>query len=97
MCREYRFLMSRKPSWADTKAIASMYEQSKRKGSKYEVDHIVPLVNPFVCGLHCEFNLQIITRMENNKKSNLVWPNMWHEQLVMTSFVYSSYQLGFNF
>jgi 5-methylcytosine-specific restriction endonuclease McrA len=39
-------------------------------GIKHNVDHIVPIVHPLVCGLHNEFNLQVLTRDDNIRKSN---------------------------
>ena len=63
-----------KPSWADDKAIRLIYEKAVHltivTGIKHEVDHIVPLTNKLVCGLHVENNLQVITFTENRQKSN---------------------------
>lgn len=39
-------------------------------GVKHEVDHIIPLLNPLVCGLHVPANLQIITSKQNRSKTN---------------------------
>jgi len=41
-------------------------------GERYVVDHIVPLINPVVCGLHVPWNLRVITQSDNLKKSNLL-------------------------
>ena len=63
-----------KPSWANDKYIALFYElaqiESIRIGSPVDVDHIIPLQNDLVCGLHCEDNLQLLTASANRKKCN---------------------------
>jgi 5-methylcytosine-specific restriction endonuclease McrA len=43
---------------------------TKATGERYVVDHIIPLSNPDVCGLHVPWNLRVITQEENLKKSN---------------------------
>ena len=52
-------------------------ELTKITGERYVVDHIVPLINDSVCGLHVPWNLRVITQDENLKKSNkLVDPSV---------------------
>jgi hypothetical protein len=62
------------PRWADENAIRSIYAEAARltreTGIRHEVDHIYPLQGKFVCGLHCEANLQILTKTENIRKLN---------------------------
>jgi 5-methylcytosine-specific restriction endonuclease McrA len=50
----------------------SAQQLTKITGERYVVDHIVPLINPDVCGLHVPWNLRIITQEENLKKSNKI-------------------------
>ena len=68
------------PSWANDQDISAMYLLASicnAAGMNVEVDHIVPLNSPNVCGLHCQSNLQILPSVLNNKKSNKYWPDMW--------------------
>ena len=54
--------------------IRQMYIQAqkltKMTGERYVVDHIIPLINDAVCGLHVPWNLRVMTQEENLKKSN---------------------------
>lgn len=62
------------PAWADMSAIERIYEEcvlrTELTGIKHEVDHIIPLQNDRVCGLHCENNLQVLPATENRHKWN---------------------------
>lgn len=65
------------PPWLTRKQkseIRSMYQiaitMSKTTGELYVVDHIYPLRSEIVCGLHVPWNLRVITREENLRKSN---------------------------
>lgn len=73
---EYASLRSRnmkhaKPKWLDEFEmlwIAEIYDAASKRG--LEVDHIVPIKGKTVCGLHVPWNMQLLTRSENSKKSN---------------------------
>lgn len=62
------------PPWASADAIRIIYEEAARltkaTGIRHEVDHIIPLQSPIVCGLHHEGNLQILTKSANRQKWN---------------------------
>ena len=45
-------------------------ELNKGSSEKLVVDHIIPLVNENICGLHCPENLQIIPLKQNSSKRN---------------------------
>lgn len=60
--------------WASQRYIEAWYEvarlETARKGVLCHVDHIIPLVHPLVCGLHCEDNMQVLTASDNCSKQN---------------------------
>ena len=63
------------PKWINKELkqdIQKFYIEARLKtretGTKYEVDHIVPLMGESVCGLHVPWNLRVITQFENRSK-----------------------------
>lgn len=62
------------PPWANKEKIKEIYvtaaKLTESTGIPHEVDHIIPLTNKIVCGLHNEFNLRITSRQENRAKRN---------------------------
>ena len=67
------------PQGVESKEILELYKKrnllNKKHGkNKYSVDHIIPLKNQYVCGLHNINNLRIITTKENLKKGNKFIP-----------------------
>lgn len=67
-------LKSATPKWVDFDKIYEIYQKcaeiSSVTGIEYHVDHIIPLQGKNVCGLHVDYNLQILSWEENIKKSN---------------------------
>jgi hypothetical protein len=68
---------NRTPKWLtkyDFKKIEQFYkladELSLTTGTKYSVDHIIPLQGDIISGLHVPENLQVIPLLENIAKSN---------------------------
>ena len=74
-CGHWRYIL---PKWANEEKIAEIYKTARKmteqEKTKYEVDHIVPLISDYVCGLHVETNLEIITMTKNRSKGNRYWP-----------------------
>lgn len=56
------------PGWANKDDIHNVYLEAQYM--QLEVDHIIPLKHPLVCGLHVWDNLQLLSRSENARKNN---------------------------
>jgi hypothetical protein len=65
-------------TWGNENSIKKFYakraELTKLTGIEHHVDHIYPLKSDWLCGLHVENNLQILTETENTSKGNRTWP-----------------------
>jgi hypothetical protein len=62
------------PLWGEKDKIRLVYKKAREWG--FEVDHVVPLKHPLVCGLHVWANLQLLHRTVNRAKRNFAWPDM---------------------
>lgn len=82
--RYYGNLYRAQPAWLSVeqkREINRIYRRAKKK--KLTVDHIVPLCNPLVCGLHVPWNLRLMTKEENNSRGNKEWPDSPFEQTTL--------------
>lgn len=77
--RYYQALYQATPIWFEKESVKKFYKKAQQFG--FTVDHIVPLRNKCVCGLHCYHNLQVLELEINLSKSNHHWPDMWEEQI----------------
>lgn len=74
---------SRTPEWADHEVIAEYYKAARTLNryfgaGAFHVDHVVPLKSKYVCGLHTDANLQMLSGSSNLAKNNRFWPFMSH-------------------
>ncbi|MEN8132626.1 MAG: HNH endonuclease signature motif containing protein [Pseudomonadota bacterium] len=69
-----RQIIDATPPWYEEELVRNVYlkrdELNALGGTRFEVDHIVPIINDKVCGLHCLANLQILTKSDNGSKNN---------------------------
>lgn len=71
-----------KPSWLSAEMeleIKRFYTHAKDcylvTGEEYEVDHIIPIKGKDICGLHVPWNLQVLPKDLNRRKSNTYDPD----------------------
>lgn len=69
------------PTWSNLEIVRSFYKAVSIFNShdglmKFSVDHVVPLNNAVVSGLHAHTNLTIIPLLNNLAKGNRHWPDM---------------------
>lgn len=69
-----RYRNQRMAKWADRSKVRAFYAEAKRlteaTGVPHHVDHIIPLLGEFVCGLHVHTNLQVLPGPDNIRKGN---------------------------
>jgi 5-methylcytosine-specific restriction endonuclease McrA len=62
------------PSWANLERIQALYSLAAmlttNTEEKWHVDHIIPIANDLVCGLHVYENLRVVPATVNLQKSN---------------------------
>lgn len=67
------------PAWANLELIAEIYAKCE-KG--FHVDHMIPITNDLVCGLHVDYNLQILPAQENLTKKNKFIQEDWDDYII---------------
>ncbi len=63
------------PPWLSSAQIGRIEAIYLGADETEHVDHIVPLKNDLVCGLHVPWNLQVMGAKANMSKSNKWWPD----------------------
>ena len=70
------YLLAATPPWLTDDMRAEMQSHFQEAadltemGVAHEVDHIIPLINDAVCGLHVPWNMRVIPMTENRSKAN---------------------------
>jgi len=70
-CSAYRARkLNATPKWLSREHKGQIKQLYKNCPLGYEVDHIIPLKHPSICGLHVPWNLQYLTFRDNRIKGN---------------------------
>lgn len=76
----FRQMFAATPAWLTREqrdqfyAVYRTMRQMRAAGRDVQVDHIVPLVSKYVCGLNVPWNLEIRPARSNMAKGNRWWP-----------------------
>jgi hypothetical protein len=66
------------PPWITPEDLAPFYDAARKAGDitgePHQVDHIIPIRHPLVCGLNVPWNLRVIDAAWNNEKRNKFYP-----------------------
>jgi len=73
------YVKDAQPKWFEKELVNEIYNKrdslNEQWGTNFQVDHIIPLVNDKVCGLHCWDNLQLLEATMNGAKNNNYHPD----------------------
>ncbi len=58
------------PGWVGIIDFVTVCQEAIDLGPEYEIDHIIPINHPLVCGLHVPANVQVVQIKENQRKGN---------------------------
>ena len=67
------------PKWTDFEEMEKIFQIKLKKESEgivLEIDHIVPISSPYVCGLNTPDNMRLINKTLNRIKNNHYWNDM---------------------
>lgn len=71
------------PPWVDRRALKELADHrdalTQKTGIRHQLDHIIPLSHPRVCGLNVPWNLCVLPASANARKTN-AWCE-WHGDL----------------
>lgn len=61
------------PPWVSITDFVPICAEAIEAGPDHELDHIVPIKHPLVCGLHVPWNVRVLLKSHNAIKTNKLW------------------------